>query len=73
MLGTRLKRGIDLKAWEKRFGRAFAPGDCLALERLAGAGYIEREDGCLRLTDRGLEVQNAVVLELLEIQEAMER
>ncbi|MBR0367269.1 MAG: radical SAM family heme chaperone HemW [Clostridia bacterium] len=73
MLNTRTTRGIDLTAWENRFGRPFASKECAALKRLAGAGYIEIKDGRLRLTGRGLEVQNAVVLELLEIQEAMER
>ncbi|MBR2699249.1 MAG: radical SAM family heme chaperone HemW [Clostridia bacterium] len=73
MLNTRATKGIDLAAWERRFGRPFAPEDDKALERLTGAGYIEIADGRLYLTGRGLEVQNAVVLELLEIQEAMER
>ena len=73
MLNTRATRGIDLAAWERQFGRPFAQKDDKTLERLAGAGYIEISDGRLTLTGRGLEVQNAVVLELLEIQEAMER
>lgn len=73
MLNTRATKGIDLAAWERRFGRPFAPEKSAALERLAGAGYIEIKDDWLRLTGRGLEVHNAVVLELLEIQEAMER
>ena len=73
MLATRTVRGIDLKAWRKQFGRPFAPEDCAPLARLANAGFIEIEDGWLRLTPRGMEVQDAVVLSLLDIQEAVER
>ena len=73
MLSTRTTQGLNLPAWRERFGRPFAPEGCAALDRLAKAGLIEIKDGFLRLTCRGMEVQNAVVLELLEIQEAMER
>lgn len=73
MLMTRTARGIDLAAWRERFGRPFAGEDCAPLARMIGAGLIETEGGRLYLTDRGMEVQDAVVLELLDIQEAMER
>ena len=73
MLATRTTKGLDLAAWDEQFGRPFAPEGSEALKRLEAAGLIEVDNGWLRLTDRGLEVQNAVVLELLEIQEALER
>ena len=65
MLATRTTRGIDLAAWRARFGAPFAAGREAALQRLERAGYIERKDGFVRLTTRGFEVHNAVVLELL--------
>ena len=73
MLATRTARGIDLKKWRERFGGDFAPRDCRALGRLEDAGLIAVTGDRLWLTDRGMEVQNAVILELLEIQEANER
>ena len=67
MLSTRLTRGLDLKRWRRDFGADLAgPG----LDRLAQAGLISIVDDHLRLTRRGLELQNAVVLELCNILEA---
>lgn len=73
MLATRTVRGIDLEAWRAQFGRPFAPEGSAPLARLADAGFIDIRNGWLRLTPRGMEVQDAVVLSLLDIQEAMER
>jgi len=65
MLATRTARGLDLAAWARDFGTAFARGREAALERLEKAGLIETGGGFLRLTTRGMEVQDAVVLELM--------
>ena len=65
MLSTRTARGLDLAAWEADFGRPFAAGREAALVRLEKGGFIEIQGGFLRLTLRGMEVQDAVVLELL--------
>lgn len=65
MLSTRMTRGLDLNAWRRDFGEDFARGREAALARLARAGYVEQADGFLRLTEHGLEVQNAVVVELM--------
>ncbi|MGJ4849403.1 radical SAM family heme chaperone HemW [Bacillota bacterium Meth-B3] len=56
MLGTRTARGIDL---------ALVAGREQALVRLTALGLIERTADRLRLTDKGLDVHNAVVLELI--------
>ena len=67
MLATRTTRGLDLAAWRREFGAPFEAGREAALARLARSGLAETtDDGFLRLTLRGLEVQNAVVLELLD-------
>ena len=66
MLATRTARGVDLAAWRRRFGAPFEAGRQPAIARLQEGGFIEIRDGFLRLTLRGLEVQDAVVLELLE-------
>ena len=66
MLATRTARGLDLVAWERDFGAPFAAGREDALRRLSDGGFIEINGGFLRLTLRGMEVQDAVVLELTE-------
>ena len=65
MLATRTARGLDLSAWRSAFGEPFESGRERAIARLAEGGLIELSDGCLRLTARGMEVQNAVVLALI--------
>ena len=66
MLTTRTARGLDLAAWQEQFGAPFEAGRPAAIQRLQKGGFIEIRDGFLRLTLRGMEVQDAVVLELLE-------
>ena len=65
MLATRTCRGLDFAAWRRDFGVDFTAGRERALERLTRGGWIDIQDGFLRLTLRGMEVQDAVVLELL--------
>lgn len=66
MLATRTTRGLDLAAWAEAFGAPFERGREAVLRRLSAAGLVEVQDGFLHLTTRGLEVQNAVVVALLE-------
>ena len=66
MLSTRTARGLDLAAWADAFGAPFERGREAALNRLEAGGYIEMADGSMRLTTRGMEVHNAVVLALTE-------
>ncbi len=66
MLATRTVRGLDLSAWRAEFREDFAAGREDALRRLAEAGYVEMSGGFLRLTTRGMELQNAVVVALLD-------
>lgn len=70
MLSTRTARGLDLAGWERDFGAPFRQGREAALARLARGGLIETDGGFVRLTPRGMELHNAVVLELLEDTEA---
>ena len=64
-LSTRTVQGLDLAAWERAFGACFERGREDAIGRLEKGGLVERAGGRLRLTTRGMEVQDAVVLELL--------
>lgn len=70
MLATRTARGLDLAAWRRDFGAPFEQGREAALARLSNGGFIEIQGDWLRLTTRGMEVQNAVVVELLGEAEA---
>ena len=59
MLGTRMSQGIDRSP--------FKNVDSRRLDRLIASGLIEMDERYLRLTTRGMELQNAVILELLEV------
>ena len=56
LLGTRTAAGIPLELVAKRRAQ---------VERLKAGGFVRAEKGRLILTDLGVEVQNAVVLELV--------
>lgn len=65
MLSTRTCRGLDMAAWRNNFGEDFSEGREKIILQLKQAGLLKIKDGFLMLTTRGMEVQNAVVLELL--------
>lgn len=65
MLSTRTCRGLDRAAWYQQFGEDFLTGRERQVRRLQSAGLIELSDDFLRITLRGMEVHNAVVLELM--------
>lgn len=67
MLKLRLAQGFLLDEYEKLFGRNFEKRFAAPLEKLENAGLLKRENGRIFLTDRGFDLQNTVVLELLNI------
>ncbi|MBQ3222619.1 MAG: radical SAM family heme chaperone HemW [Clostridia bacterium] len=65
MLELRTVAGIDLKAFKARYGADFAQKYARGIRILCENG-LAALDGCsFRLTDEGLDVQNAAVVELL--------
>ena len=66
MLSTRMARGLDLAAWRAKFGADFEQTHARTLEKLTRLNLVELRDGFLRLTGRGMELQNAVVVELMD-------
>lgn len=66
MLATRTSEGLDLNAWRRDFGEDLLRAREAIIHELADSGLIRIESGRLSLTTRGMEVQNAVVLALLE-------
>lgn len=65
MLETRMLRGLDLAAWQARFGQDLLLSHPREIDRLLDCGLIEIQNGFLRLTPVGLELQDSVVLELM--------
>ena len=65
MLGLRLTRGLDEARFARDFGVTPAAYWGAKLERLIGAGLLIRQGNYLRLTRRGMDVQNAVLVELM--------
>ena len=66
MLETRTCRGLDMVSWRQRFGDDFERTHPRAIAKLERYGLIELTDGCLRLTEPGMELQDSVALELMD-------
>ena len=65
MLATRTGEGLSLENWREDFGEDFCAGREKVLDALRRAGLLEIADGRVFLTEKGMEVHNAVVLALL--------
>jgi len=65
ILALRLNAGLDLGAFEQRFGRRFEDVYTEALADTLEMGLLERDNGRLRLTDRGRYLANEVFVRLL--------
>ena len=65
ILGLRLLEGIDEATFEARYGVTLDAEFGAALERHVGLGLLERSDGRVRLTERGLLLSNEVFIDLL--------
>lgn len=65
IMGLRLLDGVSEERFRERFGCAMADLYGETLERLEGQGLIERRDGHVRLTVRGLRLGNQVWQEFL--------
>lgn len=65
ILALRLNAGLDLGAFKERFGRRFEDVYPQVLADTLEMGLLERENGRLRLTDRGRYVANEVFIRLL--------
>lgn len=66
MMGLRMTRGVDCARFERDFG--CAPEDVWpeVIARLARQGLMRREGDRLRLTPRGMQVMNSVLVELMD-------
>ncbi|MQC18312.1 MAG: radical SAM family heme chaperone HemW [Chloroflexi bacterium] len=65
ILGLRLMEGVDIDAFRSRFGTTPDEAFPYAMERHERLGLIERVDGRIRLTERGLLLANEVFVDML--------
>ena len=65
LLGTRMCEGISLSSFRSEFGRDFPAGREAAVQKLVEGGLAVLDRDAFFLTERGLELQSAAVLELL--------
>jgi len=65
ILALRLNEGLDVPAFERRFGATVEAAYGAAVSELMALGLLEREDGRLRLTARGRLLANEVFVRLL--------
>jgi len=68
MLGLRKIEGVDRAAFLKRFGRDFAQVFSGAVSTLVNRGWLELDRGHIRLTDRGLDMQNSALMEFMDFE-----
>ena len=64
-LGLRMMQGVNLQGFQKSFGVRVETLYKETLEKLERPGLLRIKDGCLRLTDSGIDVSNAVMAEFL--------
>lgn len=69
MLGTRMTRGISLAGFAARHGEAVLDSIAPCLAALKARGLIADDAGRLRLTERGMMLQNTVLVEIMEAME----
>jgi oxygen-independent coproporphyrinogen III oxidase len=65
ILGLRLNQGLDVGEFEGRFGRRFDSVYGNVMEETSSFGLLERENGRVRLTQRGRLLANEVFVRLL--------
>ncbi len=66
MLSTRMTAGLDMRRWQAEFGENFETRYQKPIEKMKNYGLVEIENGFMRLTPMGMELQDAVVMEFLD-------
>ncbi|MBQ3574038.1 MAG: coproporphyrinogen dehydrogenase, partial [Clostridia bacterium] len=66
MLSTRMVAGLDIKKWRAEFNEDFEARYRKPIEKMQRYGLLEIENGFMKLTPAGMELQDAVVLEFLD-------
>lgn len=66
MLGLRTNEGVSASGFQKMHGIPLAEQYGTRLESLRQRGLVSFTDGCWRLTRHGMDVQNAILVELMD-------
>lgn len=66
MLGLRMTEGVRVAGFEALHGMGLEIRYGKTLRRLESEGLMIHEDGCWRLSRRGMDVQNAILVELMD-------
>ena len=66
LMNLRLKEGIALKEFAKRFGCSFSQTYAQAIAKTTGLGLSEMDEQYFRLTEKGKFLANVVMLEFLD-------
>lgn len=66
MLGLRMVQGLDIAAFGRRFGQSPLKVYQTQIAAAQAAGHMQVAEGFLRLTPRGMDIQNSVLLPFLE-------
>lgn len=65
MMGLRMRRGMDMNRFAERYGRTMHEVFGKDLDRMLVEGLLEEEGNMLRCTDRGFELLNEILIELM--------
>jgi len=65
IMQLRLVRGLDLKAYQQRFGTDFISDYNETVERFVGSGHLEMTNGFIRLTPNAWFVSNTILREFV--------
>ncbi len=64
-LGLRLTKGVKISAFKEQFGHEIDEIYGKIIEQYIGCGLLEKSDGYLYLTEKGLDVSNTVMADFL--------
>jgi putative oxygen-independent coproporphyrinogen III oxidase len=64
-LGLRMRKGLDLQTFERRYGCDLLNVAADKIQKLKDGGFLQLEDGHLKLTQQGVLVSNLVLSELM--------
>ena len=65
ILQLRLRKGLNLEAYKKLYGKEFSTAQLAFVQNCVKAGYANFDGKTLALTPAGLIVQNTILAELL--------
>ena len=65
ILGLRMTKGISVTAFKEKYGMDIRERFGTVIDKYLQLGLLEQQDGCIRFTDKGLDVSNTVLCDFL--------